>query len=155
MSDPKCPRCDRPVSPDDTVEHVDAELVHVDCRQPHGLSREEFALLFQYCWNHAVAACAPCGRRFRQEQLGADLFKGLIHLCPHCRADLSDSLRGHVYICPQILPILRQRAKEARDAARRLVKESRQSRDRADVLMREAEAAIAAFRATMRRSSAS
>jgi hypothetical protein len=153
MSDPTCSRCGRLVSPDDTIEHVGAELVHVDCRQPHGLSREEFTLLFRYCWSHAVATCVPCARRFRQEQLGADLFRGLIHLCPHCRADLSEGLRSHVYTCRQILPILRQRAKEARDAARKLVKESRQSRDRADVLMREAEAAIAAFRATMRRSS--
>jgi hypothetical protein len=138
------------VSADQTLEYVGGELVHVDCRQPLGLSREEFTLLFRYCWTHAVATCVPCGRRFRQEQLGVDVFRGLIHLCPHCRADLSESLRGHLYTCPEILPILRQRAKEARDAARKLVKESRQSRDRADVLIREAEAAISAFRATMK-----
>jgi len=36
--------------------------------------------------------------------------------------------------------LVRLRAQEARDAARRLVKESDQLRDRADVLMREAEA---------------
>jgi len=46
---------------------------------------------------------------------------------------------------------VRQRAQEARDAARRLVKESGQLRDRADVLMRESEAAIAALRETMQR----
>jgi len=47
--------------------------------------------------------------------------------------------------------LLRLRAQEARDAARKLVKESGQLRDRADVLMHEAEAAIAALRETMQR----
>jgi hypothetical protein len=46
---------------------------------------------------------------------------------------------------------VRLRAQEARDAARRLVKDSGQVRDQADVLMREAEATIAALRATMQR----
>jgi hypothetical protein len=42
---------------------------------------------------------------------------------------------------------VRQRAREARDAGRRLV----ESRDHADVLMREAEAAVVALRATLQR----
>lgn len=46
---------------------------------------------------------------------------------------------------------VRLRAQEAREAARRLVKESSRLRDQADVLMREAEAAIAALRETMQR----
>jgi hypothetical protein len=46
---------------------------------------------------------------------------------------------------------VRRRAREARAAAQRLVKNSHQLSDRADVLMREAEAAIAALRETMRR----
>jgi hypothetical protein len=150
MLSPTCPRCGQRVVPDATIELAGGEIVHADCRQPHGLGREEFTLLFRYCWTHAVATCVPCGRKFRQEQLGVDLFRGRIHICPHCRADLSESLRGHLYTCAEIRPILRQRAKESRDAARKLVKESQQSVDRAAVLIREAEAAIAALRATMR-----
>jgi hypothetical protein len=46
---------------------------------------------------------------------------------------------------------VRRRAREVRDAAHKLVKQSAESRDRADVLMREAEAAIAALRETMSR----
>ena len=44
---------------------------------------------------------------------------------------------------------MRQRAREARDAARRLVKHSGELQDNADVLMREAEAAVAALRETI------
>jgi DNA-directed RNA polymerase subunit RPC12/RpoP len=150
MSYPRCPRCGRFIAPEDTIEHVSGEPAHADCRQPRGLSHEERTLLFRYCGTHEVAACVPCGRTFRQEQLSIDIFSGLIHLCPRCSADLSESLRGHLYSCPEILSSLRQRAQEARDEARKLVKESHQSRDRADVLIREAEAAIAALRETMR-----
>jgi hypothetical protein len=46
---------------------------------------------------------------------------------------------------------MRQRAREARDAARRLGKHSCELRDNADVLMREAEAAVAALRETILR----
>jgi hypothetical protein len=46
---------------------------------------------------------------------------------------------------------IRRRAEDARRTARRLIKDNRQLADRADVLMREAEAAIAAFRETMTR----
>jgi hypothetical protein len=41
---------------------------------------------------------------------------------------------------------IRRRAEDARRTARRLIKDNRQFADRADVLMREAEAAIAALR---------
>jgi hypothetical protein len=61
-----------------------------------------------------------------------------------CCSDIAES-------CPLILPIIRLRAREAREAERRLVKESAQSCDLADVLMREAETALAALRQTMRR----
>jgi hypothetical protein len=46
---------------------------------------------------------------------------------------------------------VRRRAQEVRDSAHRLVKESSQLHDQADVLMREAEAAIEALRETMQR----
>lgn len=79
-----------------------------------------------------------------------DIFRGLMYLCPRCSADLTESLRGHLHTCPQLLPIVRKRAQDARDAARKLVKENHQSRDRADVLRLEAKAASAALREAMR-----
>jgi len=45
---------------------------------------------------------------------------------------------------------IRLRAQEAREAARRAAKDSAQLRDQGDALIREAEAAIAALRETMR-----
>jgi hypothetical protein len=51
----------------------------------------------------------------------------------------------------EVLADARRRAEDARRTARRLIKDNRQLADRADVLMREAEAAIAAFRETMTR----
>jgi hypothetical protein len=151
MAQPKCSRCGRMVSPDDSFEFHGVDIIHDDCQQVRGLRRDERVLLYRYCWNHAVAKCVACGESFRQDELGADVFRRLNSLCPRCRGDLTQSLRGHLYSCPLVLPILRQRVQEARDAACRLVKESIQGTDRADVLMREAEAAVAALRETMRR----
>ena len=108
-------------------------------------------LLFRYCWGHAVAKCPACDQSFRQHQLGADLLAHRTYLCPRCRTDLTEGLRGHLYACAMLPEEVRLRAQEARDAARRLVKDSGQVRDQADVLMREAEATIAALRATMQR----
>jgi hypothetical protein len=45
----------------------------------------------------------------------------------------------------------RQRVKEAREIMQRLLKQSQQLTDRADVLMREAEAALAQLNETRRR----
>jgi hypothetical protein len=45
--------------------------------------------------------------------------------------------------------VVRRRAREARDAAWRLIKRSHELSDHSDVLMREAEAAIFALRETM------
>lgn len=151
MADPKCPRCLQAIWPDDTVSVSAGRVVHLDCQRPRDLSREERILLFRYCWGHAVAQCRACEQSFRQQQLGADLLGHRTYLCPRCRADLTESLRGHLYACAMLPGEVRQRAQEARDAARRLVKESGQLRDRADVLMRESEAAIAALRETMQR----
>src|SRR5262249_56812588 len=92
-----------------------------------------------------------CTASFRQHQLGGDLLAHRAHLCPRCREDLTESLRGHLYSCAVLPEEVRQRAQDAREAARRLVKDSAQLRDQAEVLMREAEGAIAALRETMRR----
>src|SRR5262249_59295617 len=71
--------------------------------------------------------------------------------CPFCHTDLTASIRTHLYACALLPAEVRRRAQEARDAARHLVKQSHQLRDNADVLIREAEAALHALRATLRR----
>ena len=150
MTQPKCPRCLQVVSREDTVVVDGGQLTHCDCRRPRGLSPEEGALLFKYCFDHAVAECASCSQDFRQQELASDLLGYRTNLCPRCRMDLTERLREHLYDCSMLPGEVRWRAREARAAARRLVKESQVS-DQADVLMREAEAAIAALRETMQR----
>ena len=81
----------------------------------------------------------------------SELIGNRTHLCPRCRADLTESLRTHLYTCVALPEEIRRAARAVRDAAVRLVKESGQLRDRADVLMRVAEATLARLRETMKR----
>src|SRR5215813_5287625 len=151
MSRSKCPRCLQVIGEDDTVSLSSDRVVHVDCQRPRDLTLEERVLLVRYCWGHAVAKCPACDQRFRQQQLGSDLLGHRTHMCPRCRTDLTESLRGHLYACAMLPEEVRRRAQGVRDVARRLVKQSHQLSDRADVLTYEAEAAMAALRETMQR----
>jgi len=135
-----CPRCSRVFSSEDTTERDGDRVVHVDCLLPRRLSSEERALLFEYCWDHGVVECVRCSRIFRQEELFACLLGDGVDRCPKCRTDLTDGIRAHLYSCAMLPPTLRRRARETREASRRLVKQSNQLYDRADALMREAEA---------------
>jgi hypothetical protein len=135
------------IAADDTVQLGGDGMSHVDCLRPHDLGPEERALLFRCCWGHAAANCTACAKNFRHQELAADLGHRT-NLCPHCRADLTESMRGHIYSCAMLPEEVRRRARDAHDAARKLVK---QSTDRADGLVGEAEAAIAALRETTRR----
>ena len=148
----KCPQCLQVISPDDSVRISGSRVVHLDCQRPRHLTREERVLLFRYCWGHSVAKCPSCAQSLiRRHELASGLLDNRTHFCPRCRTDLTESIRGHLYGCATLPAEIRQRAQEARDAARRLVKESQQLTDHADVLIREAEAAVAALRETMQR----
>src|SRR5262249_59942295 len=70
---PKCSRCLQLITADDTLAFEGHQILHLDCRRPRDLSPEERALLFRYCFDHAVAECPTCGQDFRQADLGADL----------------------------------------------------------------------------------
>jgi hypothetical protein len=126
------------LSPADTVERDGDRVAHVDCLLPRRLTHEERVLLLQYCWDHRVVECVPCSRIFRQAGLFASLGDSMDR-CPKCRRDLSDGIRAHLYGCGMLPAAVRGRAQEAREAAQRLVKQSNQLYDRADVLLREAE----------------
>ena len=141
-----CAQCDRAVLPGHSVVAVGGRLAHVNCQRPETLTADERALLCYYCLDHVVARCAACAQSFGLSELADDLLRGRTHLCPSCRRDLTESVRGHLYECARVPADVRHRARSLRDAAQHLVKQSRQLRDRADVLVREAEATVEASR---------
>jgi len=130
------------------------QIFHLNCQRTRDLSTEDCVILFRYCREHWVAKCLACAASFRQHDLGSDLLPDRSHLCPRCRADLTESIRAHLYTCVIVPHEVRQRAQAVRDAARRLVKHSAGLRDHADVLMREAEVAMARLRVTMAKAAA-
>jgi hypothetical protein len=150
-----CRKCSRPISVTDVIQSSNGRLQHLDCARSGGLTTEERALLFVYCSEHTVARCLSCDRDFRMTQLAADLFDGRTILCPRCRADLTENVRGHLFTCVTLPSEIRQRTQDVRDAAQRLIKQSRQTIERSDVLIREAEAHLQerqqALRAAMAR----
>jgi len=147
----KCARCLQLMAPDDSVTFEGKKIVHLDCLRPRDLTPEERALLYVYCWSHVAAKCVDCGQSFRLRELAADASGDHVFVCPRCHADMTEGLRGHLYGCGTLPGEVRRRAQEVRDAARKLVKQGIELTDRADVLIREAEAAIAALRETVRR----
>jgi hypothetical protein len=146
-----CPQCTRALSPEDTIVFGHGLLAHLDCRRPRVLTVQERTLLFMYCRNHHVAECVRCAGKFHLREITSLDSLGIrIHGCPWCHTDLTDSIRAHLYGCAMLPAEVRRRAQAAREAARSLVKRSQQLSDAADVLLREAEAALYALRDTMR-----
>jgi len=146
-----CPECTRTISPEDTIIFRLGILGHLDCRRPRVLSAEEHTLLFIYCRDHQVAECVRCARKSHLREVASlDSFGVRTHGCPRCHTDLTDSIRAHLYGCAMLPREVRRRAQAAREAARSLVKQSHQLKDAADVLLREAEAALYELRAAMR-----
>ena len=138
-----CWKCSRPIALTDIVEPNIGQLSHVDCKQPKVLTPEERALVFVYCTGHVVARCPVCDGSFRYNELAADIFGGSpTNMCPRCRRDLTEAVRTHLLRCAMLPSNVRRRAQAVREAAQHLVKQSQQARDRSDVLIREAEAAL-------------
>src|SRR5262245_30058208 len=148
-AEPQCWRCKRSISVNDAFSFEGDHIVHLDCGRPRTVSPEERALLFRHCFDHAVAKCATCVQGYRQLELGSDLVNNRVHLCPNCGEDLNESVRAHLYSCAMLPEELQRRLHAAREAVGRLIE--RNASDSADVLKREAEAAIAALHKTMRR----
>jgi hypothetical protein len=146
----KCSKCSESIALSDIIESHDGRLSHVDCKRPHTLTAEERALLFVYCSDHVIAHCLGCDMRFRMTELAADPLGARTNLCPRCRRDLTESARAHLYTCATAPAVIRLHARRVREAAQHLVKQSHQARDRSDVLMREAEAALFEVQATLR-----
>ena len=137
-----CSKCSQPIALTDIIESFEGRLSHTDCKRPSALTAEERGLVFFYCVRHPVAYCLGCDLRFRLSELAPDVLGGWTNVCPRCRRDLTASVRAHLFSCAMLPSEVRLRAQAVREAAQRLVKQSQQARDRADVLMREAEAAL-------------
>ena len=147
-----CTKCSQPIALTDVVESHDGHLSHIDCKRPQVLTPEERTLVFLYCSGHVVAGCPICDLSFRYTELASDILGGSrTNMCPRCRQDLTEAVRAHLFRCAMLPSETRRWAQAVREAAQRLVKESHQLTDRADILMREAEAAVAALRETMQR----
>ena len=58
----------------------------------------------------------------------------------------------HLYACAQSPKVARRRAKETRETVQKLVKQARELRDRADVLMRETEVTARELRDAVKQS---
>jgi hypothetical protein len=145
-----CSKCSEPIGLSDVIESSDGRLSHMDCKHPRILTAEERALLFNYCYGHAVAYCLGCDLRFRLAELAADALGDHTRLCPRCRSDLTQNARAHVYGCAMLPGEVRLRAQAVREAAQGLLKASQQLRDRSAVLIREAEAALFASQRALR-----
>ena len=147
-----CQQCTRTLSSRDTVIVDHGQLSHLDCERPRALSAQERALLVYYCWDHVVVHCPDCSGHFRVSALASDLLDSRTYLCPDCRKDLTDDVRGHLYDCTFLPQKVRRRAQGLREAARALVKQSRQLCDISDVLVQEADVALSKSRKFKRRS---
>jgi hypothetical protein len=138
-----CATCSQAIALTDIIELNNGRLSHVDCKRPQVLTPEERALVFVYCSGHVVARCPACDVSFRYTQLAADMVGGSrSNMCPRCCRDLTEAVRAHLFRCAMLPSEVRLRAQAVREAAQHLVKESQQLRDRSDVLIREAEAAL-------------
>lgn len=145
-----CAKCSRPIFLADVIESSAGRLSHLDCRRAQGLTPEERALLFMYCSAHIVAHCLSCDLDFRMTQLGADTLRGGTNLCPRCRTDLTQNVRGHLFNCVTLPSEIKQRSRKVREAAQILIKRSQELSDSSDVPIRQAEARLFAQQRALR-----
>ena len=150
-SELKCPRCQQAITPHDTVESDSERVAHIDCRRPRSLGPEATVFVYAYCWDHSIAECAACAQSFLQSELISEPISVGKFFCVHCRRDLTESVRAHLLSCSKIPEQLRERVREAIESSQKLLKESRQLLDHADVLIREIEAARTELNATRER----
>ena len=107
------------------------------------LTPEERALVFVYCSGHVVARCQACDISYRYTELAADMVGGSrTNMCPRCHQDLTEAIRAHVFRCPMLPSEAQLRVRSVLEAVQRVVKQSQELMDNADVVIREAEAGL-------------
>src|SRR4029453_17465535 len=147
----QCTKCSEPIALSDVIESTNGHLSHIDCKRPHVLTPEERALVFVYCSGHVVARCPACDISCRYTELASDILGGnRTNMCPRCRQDLTEAVRAHLFRCAMLPSEVRLRAQAVREAAQRLGKCAQELRDKADVLIREAEAKLFESRQALR-----
>ena len=104
------------------------------------LSDEEHVVLLRYCRDHTVARCSRCETSYRQQELGSALLGYLPHVCPTCHDDLTESVRAHIGDCKGLPDEVQTRARKVVETAQRLVKQSQELVDHANVLITEIQA---------------
>ena len=137
-----CSRHKRQVLEDlPTQSFFDATMLHL-----------ERVLLFRYCWGHQLQ-CPACGESCRVFEVNSGRFeRNKRTSCVRCRADLMESVRGHLYACPSSPEGLRDAAQEARANMRNLLKQVRELRHHGGVLPHQAEAAEIELRDALKQS---
>src|SRR5262245_20999954 len=132
----------------------DTGAAHVAClmrRTVAQLTDDERSRVIRNCWDHEVAVCGLCSRKYRLTEMGSDLVRGQYHFCPFCRLDLTWSLRQHIAACAVIRqndPGWQAEAREALAHAREVRKVSSQLRDVSEVARIESEVLQARARRT-------
>jgi len=126
MTQPKCPRC---------------QAVDLGGRDHRARQRPDHASQLPKAPRaepgHAVADRRPCAEGFPQHELATDLSGNHTHLCPRCRADLTDSIRAHLYACARLPRPVRIRTRELREVTRKVIERSQQRADHAGPLSRD------------------
>src|SRR5215510_15114694 len=107
----------------------DTGAAHLAClmrRTVSQLTNDERSRLIRNCWDHEVACCPLCSRKYRVNEMGSDLVRSQHHFCPFCRVDLTWSIRQHD-------PRWQAEAREALDHAREVRKVSSHLRDASEL----------------------
>ena len=124
---------------------ADAGMAHVLCvdtQQAPPLTPDERSHLIRICWDHEIAVCSVCDRKYRMDQMLADLFRRRYDLCPFCRVDLVPSIRRHIAECAIIRTQDPQWQAEVRETLARATatrKQSGQLRDASELARVESE----------------
>jgi hypothetical protein len=132
MRPPECPQCLRTILPEDTIvfgswPSRSLRLSSASCTE----RRRAHDALYELP-HHPLAACVRCAERFHLRDVASIDLRGVrAYSCPWCHTDPTDSIRVHLYGCAMLPAEVLERARQAREAARQLVKNRLQRRDHA------------------------
>ena len=132
MRPPECPQCLRTILPEDTIvfgswPSRSLRLSSASCTE----RRRAHDALYELP-HHPLAACVRCAERFHLRDVASIDLRGVrAYSCPWCHTDPTDSIRVHLYGCAMLPAEVLERARQAREAARQLVKNRLPRRDHA------------------------
>ena len=107
---PICTLCAREITPAEMpVMLSNGRRVHLRCPVPlpdrsvtPALTISQRMEILLRCFDHPVASCSHCDRKYRYEDLRSWRVGGRrVHFCPACGADLEAALVQHFGACPR------------------------------------------------------